>query len=146
MTGVILKPVAGSDRPIRWLPKVGVAYSEENQSSYTDSAGTAHAAQDITLGRLTFGTQVFVPILEGRLNNAEFFVKAEGEWDFDDVGQLQRADGTFYSPGDLGATLGAGLRFNVSKSTTLRLEGACESIGREDYDQYSGLVRLDHYF
>ncbi|MBU1654279.1 MAG: autotransporter outer membrane beta-barrel domain-containing protein [Gammaproteobacteria bacterium] len=146
LTAVILKQKDGSERPIRWLPKVGVSYTEENQGSYSDSAGTAHGAQDITLGQLTFGTQVFIPILEQSFRNAEFFAKVEGQWDFDDVGQIQRSDGTFYSPGDMGATVGAGLSFGIGKATSLRIEGACESIGRDNYDQYTGLLRLDHYF
>ncbi|MCP3672084.1 MAG: autotransporter outer membrane beta-barrel domain-containing protein [Gammaproteobacteria bacterium] len=145
LTGIILKKDQNGNI-IRWLPKVGVSYAKERQKSYTDSSDTAHNAQDITLGQLTFGTQVFLPVLHDTLDNAEFFAKVEAQWDFDDVGEIGRSDGTTYRPDDFGASVGIGLHFDVGSSSTLRVEAACESIGRDNYDQYTGMIRLDSYF
>ena len=141
LTAVILQPTTYG-RPIRWLPKIGVNYMNEKQEAYSDSAGTAVAGQAITLGQLTFGTQVFLPVAEGM----EFFTRIEGQWDFNDVGLITTDTGSTYSPDDFGAVVGAGIRATVSDNVTLKLEGAAEGLGRNDYDQYSGSVRVDIRF
>ena len=145
ITGVLHRPTS-SGKLIRWLPKVGLNYSREKQNSYVNSAGILISSQNVSLGQLSLGTQVFVPVFETKLKNAEVFWRLEGQWDFDDVGSTQRADGTFYDPGNKGIVLGAGFRYNPTESTSFSIEASADGIGRSDYDQHSFLMQIDHRF
>lgn len=141
VTAVILRHVANGTT-VRVLPKLGVTYLNEKQDAYRDSGGNAIPSQKITLGQLTFGTQVFVPVAQW----VELFGRVEGQWDFDNVGALTTVTGGTYKPGDFGAIIGVGFRATVSENMTLRVEGATEGLGRDDYDQYTGSARIDMRF
>ena len=141
LTAVILQSM-GRRGVLRWLPKVGVSYVEEDQDGYTDSGGSTIVGQRITLGQLTFGTQLIVPITRA----LEVSGRAEGQWDFDDIGTIATSTGTAYRPGTFGVILGVGARAQLSETATLRLEGTSEGIARKDYDQYNGTARVDVVF
>ena len=141
LTAVIVQSL-GKQGDLRWLPKIGVSYSNEDQDGYTDSGNNVVSGQKITLGQLTFGTQVFVAVTR----RLEVFGRAEGQWDFDDIGTITTATGGTYKQGNFGFVLGGGIRANISEDTTLRIEGASEGIARKDYEQYTGTARIDFRF
>ena len=141
LTAVVVQSL-GAHGNLRWLPKIGVSYTNENQDGYTDSGSNAVAGQKITFGQLTFGTQVFVPVSKG----LKVFGRAEGQWDFDGIGIITTSTGGTYKPGSFGVVLGGGIQANISEDTTLRIEGASEGIARKNYEQYTGTARIDFKF
>ena len=141
LTAVFLSQAANGGT-IRWLPKVGLNYVSEDQDGYTDSGSNVIDSQKITLGQLTFGTQVFLPVT----NYMDFFTRVEGQWDFDGIGLITTSTGGTYKPDEFGVVIGAGLSANISESVTFKLEGAAEGLGRSDYDQFTGSARIDFRF
>lgn len=141
ITAVVLRSI-GERGHLKLLPKLGVTYTNEKQDAYTDSTGNAVAAQSFALGQLSFGASVYYPISRG----VEVFGRAEGQWDFEDIGEVITSTGTTYKPDDFGVVIGGGLRANVDDQTTLRFDATSEGLGREDYDQYTVSGRLDFRF
>ncbi len=141
ITAVVLRSI-GERGHLKLLPKLGVTYTNEKQDAYTDSAGNAVAAQSFALGQLSFGASVYYPISRG----VEVFGRAEGQWDFEDIGEVITSTGTTYKPDDFGVVIGGGLRANVDDQTTLHFDATSEGLGREDYDQYTVAGRLDFRF
>lgn len=141
LTAVVLRSL-GKRGTAKMLPKLGVSYTHEQQESYTDSGGNVIGGQSIALGILSFGTSVFVPVAPG----IEVFGRAEGEWDFKDVGQITTSTGGTYKPDDFGVVLGGGVRANLNANTIVRVDGAAEGLGRSDYEQYTVHGRIDYRF
>ena len=141
LTAVILKSM-GRRGKLKILPKVGVTYIKEEQDAYTDSGGNAVGSQSISLGQLTFGSSVFVPIRRG----VEVFGRVEGQWDFNDIGIITTSTGGTYKPDDFGVVVGGGVRADLDDKTMVRIAGASEGLGRADYDQYSVSGRVDFKF
>jgi len=141
LTAVIMKEV-GSIGDVRILPKVGLTYANELQDAYRDTGGNAIDSQRITLGQFTFGSSMFVPVTQG----VEVFGRAEGQWDFNDVGLITTSTGGTYKPDEFGLVLGGGVRAEIDENTSFKLEGASEGIGRENYDQYTLEGRIDFKF
>ncbi|MEM8975244.1 MAG: autotransporter outer membrane beta-barrel domain-containing protein [Pseudomonadota bacterium] len=138
LTAVFLQSL-GQRGNLKVLPKVGVTYVSEKQDAYTDSGGNEIGSQTISLGQLTFGSSVFVPIRRG----VEIFGRVEGQWDFNDIGVITTSTGSTYKPDDFGVVVGGGVRAELDEKTVVRVEGATQGLGRKDYNQSSVLGRID---
>ena len=138
LTAVLLKSL-GRRGKIKILPKIGVTYVRETQDAYTDTGGNQVDSQTTSLGQLTFGSSLFVPLRRG----VEVFGRVEGQRDFNDIGVITTSTGSTYKPDDFGVVVGGGMRAELDERTVVRVEGSTESLGRKDYDQFSVSGRID---
>ena len=123
-------------------PSISVAYFEETQEAYTDSAATAVPEQTVSLGEVRFG-----PTLSKAMeldNGTQFTPKLgiSGVWNFG-VDNNNATQGSVLGDDDLRARIDAGFAVtNPDTGTIFTLEAFYDGIGDSDYDSYGGTARI----
>ena len=123
-------------------PSVSVAYFEETQEAYTNSAATAVPEQTVSLGEVRFG-----PTLSKAMeldNGMQFTPKLgiSGVWNFG-VDNNNATQGSVLGDDDLRARVDAGFSAtNPDNGMILTLEAFYDGIGASDYDSYGGTARI----
>jgi hypothetical protein len=121
--------------PWRFTPTVGVAYIEEQQDAYTTSGGTAVPAQDIALGRLSFGPEIAYQYLCTNGFIVEPQILLTGNWDFERAEDITLG-GVTGSPSEWHATFAAGVMIQAPTGHALRLEANYGGIGAGDFEAF----------
>lgn len=121
----------------RFTPSVGIAYAQEDQDRYTNSAGTVVPSQTVSLGRVTFGPEVAYRMAAGGGTFIEPMASLKGLWDFDNEGNLV-IDGIVASPDDFRGRFEGGVIVTVPGGLALRATGNYDGIGSGDFEAYGG--------
>jgi outer membrane autotransporter protein len=121
--------------PWRFTPTVGVAYIEEQQDAYTTSGGTAVPAQDIALGRLSFGPEIAYQYLCTNGFIVEPQILLTGNWDFERAEDITLG-GVTGSPSEWHATFAAGVMIQAPTGHALRFEASYGGIGAGDFEAF----------
>lgn len=128
--------------PIRSLPRIGVRYVSEDQDAFTDSSGLFVGARENSIGQLFYGSETFITISP----QVEAYIRTETAWDFKEADEVSLTDGSIFKRDDFGSTIGGGLQIMPMPGINLRIEGAAEDIGRDDFESYSGKGRVNLQF
>jgi outer membrane autotransporter protein len=121
----------------RFTPSVGVAYAQEDQDRYTNSAGTVVTSQTVSLGRVTFGPEVAYRIAAGGGTVIEPMASLKGLWDFDNESNLV-IDGIVASPDDFRGRFEGGVMVSSPGGFAIRATGNYDGIGSGDFEAYGG--------
>ena len=120
----------------RVTPSAELAYVEESQDAFTNSAGTFVAGQDVSLGRLQFGPEVGYRFAHDADTFIEPFAALKGVWDWDNP-NVQIIDGFVVGPGDFWGRLEGGLNVITAGGVVVRGLGSWDGVGSGDYSGYT---------
>lgn len=120
----------------RFTPSADLAYVEENQNVFTNSAGTVVPSQTVSLGRLQFGPEVGYRIQHTADTFIEPFAALKGVWDFDNP-NVAIIDGFVVGPGDFWGRLQGGLNVVTASGWYVRGLASWDGIGADDYSGYT---------
>lgn len=120
----------------RITPSAELAYIKESAESYTNSAGTFVAAQDVALGRLQFGPEVGYRFVHTADSFIEPFAAIRGVWDFDNP-NVEIINGYIVGPGDFWGRLEGGLNWVTSSGLYVRGSATWDGMGASDYNGYT---------
>ncbi|MBN8911090.1 MAG: autotransporter outer membrane beta-barrel domain-containing protein [Rhizobiales bacterium] len=119
----------------RFTPSADLAYMEESQDAFTNSAGTDVRRQDVSLGRLQFGPEIGYRIVHSEDAVIEPFVAIKGVWDFDNPNAV--IDGHVSGPGDVWGRLQGGLNVATTSGWSVRGLASWDGLGASDYTGYT---------
>ena len=122
-------------------PGIRFVYAQENQSGYTDSAGTTHSNLVIRAGRISIGPKI--GYLHAYQSGGSFrpWLALNGEYDFSNQG----ADANSGLPDlsdVLSARFKAGFDATTASGISLSLQGNVSGIGNDQFSGYGGTARL----
>lgn len=120
----------------RFTPSAELAYVEESQDAFTNSAGTFIAGQDVSLGRLQFGPEIGYRFAHSADTFIEPFAAIKGVWDFDNP-NVAIVDGFVVGPGDFWGRLEGGLNVITTSGWYLRGLASWDGVGSDDYSGYT---------
>jgi outer membrane autotransporter protein len=120
----------------RFTPSAELAYVEESQDAFTNSAGTFVPGQDVSLGRLQFGPEFGYRFAHTADLLIEPFAAIKGVWDFDNP-NVAIIDGFVVGPGDFWGRLEGGLNVMTSGGTYVRGSASWDGVGASDYSGYT---------
>jgi outer membrane autotransporter protein len=123
---------------VRLSPRASILYVTEDQDRYVESNGTVVGANDIDLGRASFGGELGYQLGDG----IEPYLRAALEWDFAHEDGVPLTVNRLSQTHDVGGLLGGGVNLFLSDAVSANLEASSNSIGREDLDTYSVSGRL----
>ena len=126
---------------VRVSPDISLAYIEERQESYVDSAGVSVAAQTVSLGRLRFGPEISrrYALESGVL--LEPHIAIHGLWDFD--GTDVTIAGIDYGIEGFRGIAEIGLIVQRPDDFNIRFSAKYDGIGMSDYHAYGGQVWIN---
>ena len=103
-------------------PEIDFAYFQEIQAEYVDINGITIPALTISMGCLSFGPEIAIPIIiaDGMI---EPVIGMFGVWDF--------------TSGDLSARLQAGIRFSNGNAASLTLSGGYAGLFIPDFSSWN---------
>lgn len=104
-------------------PEVYFAYFSETQAEYVDNNGITIPEQTVTLGRLTFGPEIAIPIRTDAGGTIEPRIAMEGVWDF--------------TAAQLSARLNGGLQFSGAGGASLLLYGGYGGLFAPDFSNWN---------
>lgn len=116
----------------RVTPSAELAYVEESQEAFTNSAGVFVAGQDVALGRLQFGPEVGYRFAHTPQLLIEPFAAIKGVWDWDNP-NIQIIDGFVVGPGDFWGRLEGGLNVLSLDGTVVRGLASWDGVGSSNY-------------
>ena len=130
--------LAGNFEHAAWriTPSAELAYVEENQNVFTNSAGTFVPSQTVSLGRLQFGPEFGYRFAHTADTFIEPFAAIRGVWDFDNP-NVAIIDGFVVGPGDFWGRLEGGLNVMTSGGTYVRGSASWDGVGASDYSGYT---------
>jgi hypothetical protein len=150
---IVLGTISGGFDTTRWLvkgelagnwtwdawritPSAELAYIEEHQDAFTDSAGTFVSGQTVSLGRLTFGPEIGHKFVCPGVLLFEPYAAIKGVWDFDrpDVAIIE---GVVVGPGAFWGRLEGGLQLVTLEGWLLRGLASYDGLGADDYEGYT---------
>ncbi len=117
-------------------PSAELAYVEESQEAFTNSAGVFVAGQDVSLGRLQFGPEVGYRFAHTPQLLIEPFAAIKGVWDWDNP-NVQIIDGFVAGPGDFWGRLEGGLNVLSLDGTVVRGLASWDGVGSSNYSGYT---------
>jgi outer membrane autotransporter protein len=120
----------------RFTPSADLAYITESADSFTNSAGTFVAGQDVSLGRLQFGPEIGYRFAHTQDTFIEPFAALKGVWDFDNP-NVAIIDGFVVGPGDFWGRLQGGLNVATSSGWYVRGLASWDGVGADDYSGYT---------
>jgi outer membrane autotransporter protein len=120
----------------RFTPSAELAYVEESQDAFTNSAGTFVPGQDVSLGRLQFGPEFGYRFAHTADTFIEPFAAIKGVWDFDNP-NVAIIDGFVVGPGDFWGRLEGGLNVMTAGGTYVRGWASWDGVGASDYSGYT---------
>jgi outer membrane autotransporter protein len=120
----------------RFTPSAELAYVEESQDAFTNSAGTFVPGQDVSLGRLQFGPEFGYRFAHTADLLIEPFAAIRGVWDFDNP-NVAIIDGFVVGPGDFWGRLEGGLTVLTSEGVAVRGSASWDGVGASDYSGYT---------
>jgi outer membrane autotransporter protein len=127
----------------RITPSAELAYVEESQDAFTNSAGTFVPGQDVALGRLQFGPEIGYRFAHTADTFIEPFAAIKGVWDFDNP-NVAIIDGFVVGPGDFWGRLEGGLNVMTTGGWLVRGLASWDGVGSDDYNGYTlqGIVNV----
>lgn len=127
----------------RITPSAELAYAEESQNAFINSAGTLIAGQDVSLGRLQFGPEIGYRFAHSADTFIEPFAGIKGVWDFADP-DAAIIDDYVVGPGDFWGRLQGGLNVVTSSGWQVRSLASWDGLGTGGYDGYTlqGIVKV----
>ncbi|MEO8421149.1 MAG: autotransporter outer membrane beta-barrel domain-containing protein [Hyphomicrobium sp.] len=120
----------------RFTPSAELAYVEENQNVFTNSAGVLVPSQTVSLGRLQFGPEFGYRFAHTADTFIEPFAAIRGVWDFDNP-NVAIIDGFVVGPGDFWGRLEGGLNVMTAGGTYVRGSASWDGVGSDDYNGYT---------
>lgn len=120
----------------RVTPSAELAYVEERQKAFTNSASVFIAGQDVSLGRLQFGPEVGYRFAHTTQLLIEPFAAIKGVWDWDNP-NVQIIDGFVVGPGDFWGRLEGGLNVLSLDGMVIRGLVSWDGVGSGDYSGYT---------
>jgi outer membrane autotransporter protein len=126
---------------LRFSPSLSVAYIEEHQKSYVDSLNVLIPGQTVSLGQAEFGPE-FAYSIKGR--NGTTIVPSfalKGVWNFAEDNGAALA-GEAVGSQEFRGKAEAGLQFSDKLGRSLKFTGTFDGIGDDDFQAYSGELRL----
>ena len=120
----------------RITPSAELAYVEESQEAFTNSAGVFVAGQDVSLGRLQFGPEVGYRFAHTPQLLIEPFAAIKGVWDWDNP-NVAIIDGFVVGPGDFWGRLEGGLNVLSTDGTVVRGLASWDGVGADDYSGFT---------
>lgn len=120
----------------RFTPSAELAYVEESADSFTNSAGTFVAGQEVSLGRVQFGPEIGYRIRHTASTFIEPFAAIKGVWDFDNP-NVAIIDGFVVGPGDFWGRLQGGLNVETTSGVYVRGLASWDGLGADDYNGYT---------
>jgi hypothetical protein len=124
----------------RLSPRVGLGYGNESQDVYRTSLGQMVDANNITMGRLTFGPEIGYRIVTSGGTVVEPHVAVEGVRNFNDP-VLYLSTGPV-SPEELRAKVEGGVLVRLPDGVSARAAGAYDGIGDKNMEAWSAKVWL----
>lgn len=128
--------------PWSFMPKAKIAYIEESQETYKDSAGFVIPGQTVSLGQARFGPRVGYTIMASDGTQLVPFAGLEGIWNFDESGTSLVA-GTLASNEDFRGKAEVGVRATTSGGLGVDVSGSYDGLGADDYEAYAGELRVN---
>jgi outer membrane autotransporter protein len=127
----------------RITPSAELAYANESQNAFTNSAGTFVPGQDVSLGRLQFGPELGYRFARTADTFIEPFAAIKGVWDFDNP-NVAIIDGFTVGPGDFWGRLEGGLNVTTAGGWLVRGLASWDGVGSDDYNGYTlqGIVNV----
>jgi outer membrane autotransporter protein len=120
----------------RFTPSAQLAYVEEHQNVFTNSAGTLVEGQTVSLGRLEFGPEIGYRFAHTASTFIEPFAAIKGVWDFDNP-NVSIIDGYVVGPGDFWGRLQGGLNIVTASGLYVRGLASWDGLGAGDYNGYT---------
>jgi outer membrane autotransporter protein len=120
----------------RFTPTAELAYVEEHQNVFTNSAGNVVEGQTVSLGRLEFGPEVGYRFAHSATTFVEPFAAIKGVWDFDNP-NVAIIDGFTVGPGDFWGRLQGGLNVVTTNGLYVRGLASWDGLGTSDYNGYT---------
>jgi outer membrane autotransporter protein len=120
----------------RITPSAELAYVEEHQNVFTNSAGNLVEGQTVSLGRLEFGPEVGYRFAHTPTTFVEPFAAIKGVWDFDNP-NVAIIDGYSVGPGDFWGRLQGGLNVVTTSGLYVRGLASWDGLGTSDYNGYT---------
>jgi outer membrane autotransporter protein len=119
----------------RITPSAVLAYAKESADAFTNSAGTFVPGQDVSLGRLQFGTEVGYRFARTADMFLEPFAAIRGVWDFDNPNVA--INGFVVGPGDFWGRLEGGLTVLTAGGIAVRGSASWDGVGASNYSGYT---------
>ena len=140
LTGIFKFSIFGL--PVRSHPRIGVRYVSETQHAFEDSNGLSIASRENSIGQIFYGSEMYIALSQ----NIEAYLQAETAWDFKKADKLLLTDGSIFKRDEISSLIGAGIQFSPAEGLSLRLEGIIDNIGRNNFETYSGIGKLNLSF
>ncbi|MBL4646382.1 MAG: autotransporter outer membrane beta-barrel domain-containing protein [Rhizobiales bacterium] len=113
-------------------PNAAVFISVEDQESYVTNAAVSVASKDITLGRISVGPRIRLPIMLGSGPSISLWAMAKAEYDFSSVDTIAS---TNFSGNDVfSARIGLGLDAAINQATSLGFSVEGHGLGGGEYN------------
>ena len=135
------------DGPWRLQPSVSLLYSSENQTAYTDSAGTYVAMQTVQFGRAMAGPEIgYTFTAPDKSWTLEPFFTGRFFLDFATSGQVFYNGLYVATRSNASGSLGGGFSFASKEGFSARFEGSYDSVGVWGLDMWTAMMRLNWNF
>lgn len=121
----------------RFSPSVAVSYYRESQLAMTTSEGVSIGAQDLTLGRITFGPEIGYALKRRDGTLFEPLLGIKGVWNFATDASSAAAAGQLAGDG-LRLKLEAGAQLRLPSGIQLRGTSSYEGLGDTNLHTYNG--------
>lgn len=122
-------------------PSAELAYGMEDQDAYKNSLGQDVRANEISIGRLTFGPEISYTATTEDGSTIRPHVSIEGIWNFDTKEFV--ADGSVKETEDFRAKIEGGIIFQQKNGYSIRAAGHYDGIGDDDLESYGGEVTVN---
>lgn len=113
-------------------PNASVFVSIESQDSYTTAGAVFVDDNDVTLGRISVGPKVLMPIMRDSGQEITLWALAKGEYDFSSEDTVVSSN--FKSDDVFSARLGLGLDAQISDAASLGLSVEGHGLGSDEYN------------
>ena len=122
-------------------PGIRFVYAQENQNSYTDSAGTTHSSLVIRAGRISIGPKIGYTHKYESGGSFRPWLALNGEYDFSNQGADVNSGLPDLSD-VLSARFKAGFDATTASGIALSLQGNISGLGSDQFTGYGGTAKL----
>ena len=122
-------------------PGIRFVYAQENQDSYTDSAGITHSSLVIRAGRISIGPKIGYTHSFETGGSFRPWLALSGEYDFSNQGS-DAGSGLPDLSDVLSARFKAGFAATTTTGISLSMQGNVSGIGSDQFTGYGGTARL----